>query len=124
MKRVLIIEDDKKFRVLLKRLLEKKFRKEVLEAAHGAEGLEVYKNESPDLIFLDISMPIMDGYECLTRIREEDQKIPVVILTCISSRECVERVSQLGIDAYIVKSDTVLRLEERLFDIFEKMKRR
>jgi len=122
MKRILIIDDDKRFRLLLSRLLKKRFRLEVSEANNGLEGLELFKKERPNLIFLDITMPVMDGLEFLTHMREIDKDTPVVIISCVSHRDCVQQIVQLGISDYVVKAETVLRLEERLFEIFEKNK--
>jgi DNA-binding NarL/FixJ family response regulator len=120
MRRALIIEDDNKFRILLRRLLEKKFHIEVFEAEDGLEGLESFKQTSPRLIFLDVSMPNMDGVECLTKIREIDATTPVVVLTCMSNKSCVQKMVELGISDYIVKTDFVLALSERIYDILEK----
>ncbi len=120
MKKVLLIDDDSNVRTLLKRLLEKKFRMKVVEACDGLEGVNVFKQESPDLIFLDISMPVMDGFECLSNIRLVNTKVPVVVLSCLSNRECVEKMIGFGITDYVVKSDFVLSLHTRIYDILEK----
>jgi DNA-binding NarL/FixJ family response regulator len=122
MRKVLIIEDDYKFRVLLRRLLEKKFHLEVVEAGDGAEGLELYKVESPRMIFLDISMPNMNGLECLAKIREIDQTTAVVVMTCMNNRECVKAMLDMGVSDYVVKTDFVISLSDRIYDIIEKNK--
>jgi CheY-like chemotaxis protein len=122
MRKVLIIEDDYKFRVLLKRLLEKKFHLEVIEAEDGAEGLKLYKQQSPRMIFLDISMPNMNGIECLAKIREIDQTTSVVVMTCMSNKECVKAMLDMGVSDYVVKTDFVMSLSDRLYDIIEKNK--
>ena len=122
MRRAIIIEDDNKFRILLKRLLEKKFHVEVFEAGDGVEGLELFKEKTPRLVFLDISMPNMDGIECLKKIRETDIKTPVVVLTCMSDKTCVQRMAELGISDYVIKTDFVLTLSDRIYDILEKNK--
>ena len=63
------------------------------------------KNDPPDLIFLDLNMPILSGQDCLERIKahEEWKKIPVVVYSTASRREIVEQCKQLGSDLYIVK---------------------
>jgi YesN/AraC family two-component response regulator len=62
-------------------MLEKKFHMIVLEADNGLRGLEVYKREFPniDVIFLDISMPFMNGIELLDKIRKEDKNTPLLL---------------------------------------------
>lgn len=122
MRKVLIIEDDYKFRILLRRLLEKKFHLEVFEAEDGAAGLELYKKESPRMIFLDISMPNMNGIECLAKIRELDQTTAVVVMTCMNNKECVQAMIGMGVSDYVVKTDFVMSLSDRLYDIIEKNK--
>lgn len=67
-------------------------------------------------------MPVMDGVEFLKRMRQQDTVTPVVIISCVSHKDCVQEIVKLGISDYVVKAETVLRLEERLFDIFEKNK--
>jgi CheY-like chemotaxis protein len=124
MRKVLIVEDDNKFRVLLRRLLEKKFRLQVFEAANGIEGIEIYKRESPNLIFLDISMPYMNGIEYLAKLRQEHEDLitPVVVLTCVNNKEAVQQMMKLGITDYVVKADFVIGLADRIYDILIKIK--
>lgn len=124
MRKVLIVEDDNKFRVLLRRLLEKKFRMQVSEAENGIEGIEVYSKESPNLIFLDISMPYMNGVEYLIKLRQEHEDLttPVVVLTNFTNKEAVEKMVKLGITDYVVKADLVIGLSDRIFDILSKIK--
>lgn len=120
-KKALIIEDDSKIRMLFKRLLEKKFRLEVSEAVDGEHGLEVYKKIAPDIIFLDIGMPKMNGVEFLSSLRQADEVTPVVVLTSFNSKEFVEKMVGLGITGFIIKTDFVVSLEERIYEIFQKI---
>jgi two-component system, response regulator YesN len=120
-KKALLVEDDSKIRMLFKRLLEKKFRLDVSEAEDGQEGLEVYKKIGPDIIFLDIGMPRMNGVEFLTVLRQTDAITPVVVLTSFNSKEFVEKMLELGITAFIIKTDFVVSLEERVYEIFQKI---
>jgi len=124
MRKILIVDDDNKLRILLRRLLEKKFRMQVFDAENGIEGIEIYKKESPDLIFLDISMPYMNGIEYLVKLRQEYEDIttPVVVLTNLSNKEAVEKLVKLGITDYVIKADFVIGLSDRINDIFIKLK--
>jgi two-component system response regulator YesN len=117
MRKLLIIEDDKKIRVLLKRLLEKKFRMEVCEAEDGMHGLEVYRTENPRMIFLDLLMPNMNGIDFLAKLREIDKQIPVVVMTGLCDKEYVQKMVELGITDYVIKSDFIFQLEARIADI-------
>jgi CheY-like chemotaxis protein len=120
-RKVLIVEDDSKIRMLFKRLLEKKFRLEVFEAVDGLHGLEVYNNVGPDMIFLDIGMPRMNGVDFLAALRQTDDVIPVVVLTSFNSKEFVEKMVGLGITGFLIKTDFVVSLEERVYEIFQKI---
>lgn len=99
--RVLIAEDDAIIRMDLREMLEEE-RYEVLEAADGAAAVELARAHGPDLVILDIKMPVMDGLTAAQTIGEE-RIAPVLILTAYSQRDLVERAAQAGAMAYLVK---------------------
>lgn len=120
MNKILIVEDDSRFRALLKRLLEKKFHLIVYEAENGIKGLDLYKREAPKVIFLDISMPLMNGIEFLEKLRAFDKEVPVIIMTCLSEKEYVQKMLELGISDYLLKTDFVIHLSDRIGEILRK----
>lgn len=75
---------------------------EVLEASDGEQAVEIARRTSPDLIILDIKMPVLDGLGAAERIRQE-RIAPVIILTAYSQRDLVERAAEAGAMAYLVK---------------------
>jgi two-component system cell cycle response regulator len=77
----------------------------VLEASNGAEGLEVAAREKPDLILLDYTMPVLDGFETLTQLmaNPELKSIPVVMLTAEGGRETMVKMARMGVRDYLVK---------------------
>ena len=100
-KKVLIVEDDGNIAELLHLYLEKEgFETQV--AKDGGRGVEMFRSFQPDLVLLDIMLPIMDGWAVLKKIRETD-KTPVIMLTAKGETE--DKVSGLeqGADDYIVK---------------------
>ena len=101
----LIIEDDITVRSYLKRIIQKKFSFNISEAENGSEGLETMKKTKPDIIFLDISMPVMSGLEFLEIIKldPEYSKIPVLVLTAHNDRGTIQKIIQLGVSDYILK---------------------
>ncbi|PKL83254.1 MAG: hypothetical protein CVV24_05840 [Ignavibacteriae bacterium HGW-Ignavibacteriae-3] len=105
MHKFLIIEDDEAARHLLKHILTKNFECEVKEAANGALGLQALSHYIPDLILLDISMPVMDGIEMLSRMRSNHnyKKIPVIVVTAINDRNVVHSLLEKGITDYLLK---------------------
>ncbi len=103
--KVLIIEDEKEVSELYKLKLTIDDY-DVITATSGQEGLKKAFKDSPDLIFLDIKMPKMDGFEVLKRLREnpKTKKTPVVILSNFDEEDMVEKGLTLGADEYLIKS--------------------
>ena len=100
-KKVLIVEDDNNIAELLHLYLEKEgFETQV--ARDGGKGVELFRSFQPDLVLLDIMLPVMDGWSVLKKIRESG-KTPVIMLT--AKGELEDRVTGLesGADDYIVK---------------------
>ena len=107
MKKILVVEDELAYLKLLNsQLTEKGYQ--VIEAADGKQGLEKAKSENPDLILLDIRMPVMDGMVMLDLLRKEEtgKKTKVIILTNIEPDEkIIKEVVQDQPSYYFVKSD-------------------
>jgi len=105
--KVLYVEDEKFTRMLVKKLLEKESI-DVTEAANGVLGLKKYYEISPDLIITDLAMPEMDGFEMISKIREKNSEVPIIITTAY--REEAERVCDMVTDCIfkpIIKDDLV-----------------
>ena len=103
--KVLIIEDD----VYISEMYKIKFESENYKTVitnNGSEVIKIIKKEKPDIILLDIVMPVMDGFDVLKIIKSDKKfnSIPVVMLTNLSQKESIERVFELGAKGYIVKS--------------------
>ena len=120
-KNALIVEDDNRFRALLKRLLEKKMHMIVFEAENGLRGLEMFKKNEYNIIFLDISMPHMDGIQLLEKIRVENKIVPVVIMTCHCEKENVQKIIDLGVSDYLVKTEFAMQFTKRIEEIVSKI---
>jgi CheY-like chemotaxis protein len=105
--RVLFIEDDPTVAQMYKLKLELDGY-QVTMAKDGEEGLELASDVKPDIIFLDIRLPKMDGFAVLERLRgnEQTRHIPVVILSNYGERELVDRGLKLGALEYLIKSQT------------------
>lgn len=104
-KKILIIEDDEFIRELVKRKLRKEDF-EILEVVEGEKGITKIKEEKPDLILLDIILPGIDGFEVLTRIKQDPatSQIPVIILSNLGEKKEVEKGLKLGAADYLVKA--------------------
>jgi CheY-like chemotaxis protein len=103
MKRILVIEDVEFNRDLVVQLLEDDY--EVLTAADGAEGLARAERERPDLILMDLSLPVIDGWELTRRLKADAalRRIPVIALSAHAMAGDEERARQSGCDDYLAK---------------------
>jgi len=103
MKKVLVVEDVDFNRELIVQLLEDKY--EVIEAVNGQEGIELAERERPELILMDLSLPVMDGWEATRRLKANAdlRAIPVIALTAHAMKGDKEKALAAGCDDYLVK---------------------
>ncbi len=104
--RVVIAEDEALIRMDLREMLEEEGHEVVGEARDGAEAVELVRSQRPDIVFMDIEMPVMDGLEA-ARIIGEEGIAPVVMVTAFSQVSYVEEAAQAGAMGYLVKPFTV-----------------
>lgn len=122
MMKILIVEDE----ILVARMYQKMVQSggfEVKVALNGAEGIEKAKKLKPDLILMDIMMPVMNGIQALEKLKEdaETQNIPVVMLTNMSGERDSELSISKGATAFWVKKDLNAKtLKENLLAIINK----
>lgn len=121
MKKVLVVEDEAKMRQILVEELKKQGIA-TIEAKNGKEGLESALRDKPDLILLDLIMPVMDGLEMLNKLREEEKgkSIQVIVLTNAGDFGKIAQAIEKGICSYLVKSDiTTEDLVKKVKDFLE-----
>ena len=104
-KTILIIEDDKFLRELIGQKLIKEGYK-TSEAVDGEEGMKKLKEDKPDLVLLDLILPGIDGFEVLSRMKDDPafSKIPVIILSNLGQKDDVEKGLKLGAVDYLIKA--------------------
>lgn len=98
-----IVDDNSSIRLLLKGVLSELGLNIVAQAANGEEAIRAAKTHQPNVLFLDVNMPILSGLEALPRIREVSPETAVVMVTGDTSRELVQQAAGLGARGYIVK---------------------
>ncbi len=115
MRKILIVDDNLPSRELMKAIL-KRSCDEVLDAREGQEALEKITKARPDLIFLDVQMPGMDGFAVLNRIRQDPQSagLRVVAVTANAMQGERERVLAAGFDEYIAKPINAAALRKQV----------
>ena len=103
MKKVMVVEDVDFNRELIVQLLEDKYK--VIEAVNGQAGLELAESERPELILMDLSLPVMDGWEATRRLKANAdlRAIPVIALTAHAMKGDKEKALAAGCDDYLVK---------------------
>ncbi len=122
-KKILIIEDDTGIQMSLKDEFESE-RYIVYTADDGEEGLNMVKDQKPDLIILDVMLPIIDGYEVCKKLRREGDNTPIIMLT-VKDKE-IDKVLglELGADDYVTKPFSLLELLARVKTIFRRTEER
>ena len=118
-KKILIVEDEANIRELLRLYLEREGYT-VLEAENGVEGIKKWKSDKPDMLLLDVMMPVMDGWAVCREIRAESD-VPISMLT--AKGETADRVSglEMGADDYIVKPLEMPEVIARVRAVFRRM---
>ncbi len=100
---VLIVDDSRTSRKILKNILEKNCFEVIGEAQDGEQGYLKYKECKPDIVTMDITMPGMDGIECLSLIKKENEDAKVVMITAAGQREKMVSAVKRGAVEYITK---------------------
>ena len=117
MKRIMIVEDLEWNRDLLIQLLEDEF--ELLVAVDGAAGVALARQEQPNLILLDLSLPVIDGWEAARLLKSDERtaRIPVIALTAHAMEGDRERAHECGCDAYVTKPIDHVKLAAQIREL-------
>jgi CheY-like chemotaxis protein len=115
MPRILLVEDNEMNRDMLSRRLQRKGF-EVLIAVDGGQGVEMAQTQAPDLILMDMSLPVLDGWEATRRLKAEDKTrgIPVIALTAHAMAGDRDKALEAGCDDYDTKPIELPRLLEKI----------
>jgi two-component system cell cycle response regulator len=122
--RILSVDDSRTVRLVVMKAF-RDYDCQVFEAANGEEGLAAAAREKPDLILLDLTMPVMDGVTMLEKLKQDPalKAIPVIMLTAESGRENMRYTAQLGACDYLVKPFPEEQLVEKVRRVVELQKR-
>lgn len=105
-KKVLIVEDEK----ALSNVMSLKFEGsgfDVLIAKDGELAVEIFKKEKPDIVLVDLMIPVLNGFEVLNKIRKDyKSNVPIFVLSNLGQKEDIEKAKKIGVQEYFVKADT------------------
>jgi two-component system chemotaxis response regulator CheY len=102
-KRVLIVDDSPIVHVLLRKTLEANGHEVCGDAKNGREGVDLYSKLKPDAVFMDITMPQMDGIQAVGAIKASDPGAKIIMLTAMGDEEIVGQAKAAGVDIFLQK---------------------
>jgi two-component system, chemotaxis family, chemotaxis protein CheY len=122
--KVLVTDDSKMARKMVIKVLTDILKEnvEIHEAQNGQEALDLYKKILPNIVFLDLTMPIMDGFQALEKIKEFDKDAKVVIISADIQKLSIDKASKLGAFNFIKKPIDLAKMEQILNKINEMSK--
>jgi len=113
-KKILIVDDSPVSRAIVKKCLPKDRNFDLFEAGDGRECLEKFKDVGPDVTLLDLTMPVMDGFEALAELKKIDSDAVVIVLTADIQQKTVDKVMALGAATVTPKPPSAEKLEQAL----------
>lgn len=117
MKKILIVDDSLMIHTMLKKTLENQGYKVCGEAKNGKEGVELFASCSPDIIFMDITMPVMDGIEATKIIRERNKDVKIIMLTAMGDDEICCKSIGAGVDLFLKKPFNAQKILNAILEI-------
>ena len=113
--KALIVDDEKTNRLILKSLLSKQGY-QIIEAVNGQEAIDLFNQEHPSIIFMDVMMPLIDGYEATRQIKaaSTNRFVPIIFLTAMSDEEALAQCIEAGGDDFLVKPYDKIILQSKI----------
>lgn len=116
-KSILIAEDNASNFKLLDVILSKEY--ELLHAWNGKEAAEMFEQANPDLVLMDITMPVMDGYESTKLIRQLSTSVPIIGLTAHAFSDDEQKGYDCGMNEYLTKPINIVLLRQRITELLK-----
>jgi YesN/AraC family two-component response regulator len=122
MKTILIVDDEQEMRELLGRHLHRWLNVDILLAENGKEGLDIYRKHRPDIVLLDVVMPVMAGDEAMNKILELEPKANIIIVTGYDNEFSKEKAMKLGAKGYLSKPIDLNELKKLIESLNQEVK--
>jgi two-component system chemotaxis response regulator CheY len=103
LKKILIVDDSPIIHKMLGKTLESNGFSVCGSARNGREGVELFETTCPDIVFMDVTMPIMDGLEAAKRIKERNNTAKIIMLTAMGDEEIIQQAEEIGVDVFLKK---------------------
>lgn len=118
---VTIVDDHKIFRKAMVRLLKTFARVgEVQEAENGLKCIDGMKEKQPDVVLLDLEMPVMNGMECAEKILEKYKDVKIIVLTMHDSAHYIAHFIEIGVHSFLLKNTDPEELEQAIYSVYDK----
>lgn len=118
-KKIMLVDDAAFMRMMIKNTLQQNGYTEIVEAENGQRAVDLYSSEKPDLILMDITMPVMDGLEALKNLKEVNSSVNVVMCSAMGQEAMVVEALKLGAKDFIVKPFKPDRIMKTVRSILE-----
>ena len=118
--KILVTDDSKMARKMVIKTLQDAISNidfEVLEAENGEISVSLYKEHNPNIVFMDLTMPVMDGFEALKKIKEFDSSAKVVVISADIQKQAMDRVRELGALNFVKKPIDLKKMQQILNSI-------
>ena len=119
---VLIVDDEQHVRIMMKRIVKDLGYQVIAEATDGEEAIDLFRETSPDIVLLDINMPVMSGDVALKEIKKINSEACVIILSSITNEETMRICMDLGATCYIKKEYSIMDIEHTIKSAWETFK--
>ena len=116
--RLLVAEDNPSNFKLVEVLLRRDY--ELVHAWDGRQAVDMFAEVHPDLVLMDINMPVMNGYEATAEIRKLSESVPIIAVTAFAFASDEQKVLQSGFDGYMAKPINALQLRTQIVDMLRK----
>ncbi len=121
--KILIVDDSPVARRMLRTSIPKDKGYEIFEASNGQDGVEKYQELKPDVVFMDLTMPVLDGYQATAKIRELDKNATVIVTTADIQPKSIASVMELGAFTLLKKPAKAESIKEALSKVEMKLKK-
>lgn len=111
--RLLYVEDDEQARLIMQRILKRRFT-DIVSVENGKEALEVFLKGNIDMMIADMNIPLLNGLELCTRVREVNEDMPIMMITAFDQSDCMLKALEIGVDRFLFKPINMEILDKQL----------